>query len=61
MSAVLERVRHRVTVDEFHKMGEAGIFMEDDRVERETFPGGTLAPRALPDCRVVVEELFPRL
>lgn len=33
MSAVLERVRHRVTVDEFHKMGEAGIFMEDDRVE----------------------------
>lgn len=33
MNAVLERVRHRVTVDEFHKMAEAGIFMEDDRVE----------------------------
>lgn len=33
MNALLERVRHRVTVDEFHKMGEAGIFMEDDRVE----------------------------
>ena len=190
MNAVLERVRHRVTVDEFHKMAEAGIFMEDDRVElidgemvdmapigsrhasivkrltnllvtlaqgraivsaqdplrlaihsepepdlmllkpradfyseahpgaedvlllievcdtsvsydrevklplyarhgvaevwlidlearrvescrmpqpevgnyaeRETFPGGTIAPRALPDCRVVIEELFPR-
>lgn len=33
MNAVLERVRHRVTVDEFHKMGEAGVFTEDDRVE----------------------------
>ena len=33
MNALLERVRHRVTVDEFHKMGEAGVFMEDDRVE----------------------------
>ncbi len=26
-------VRHRFTVDEYHKMGEAGIFDEDDRVE----------------------------
>jgi Uma2 family endonuclease len=25
--------RHRFTVEEFHKMGEAGIFSEDDRVE----------------------------
>lgn len=25
--------RHRFTVDEYHKMGEAGIFGEDDRVE----------------------------
>lgn len=33
MNAVLEQVRHRVTVDEFHKMAAAGIFMEDDRVE----------------------------
>ncbi|HEX6748011.1 MAG TPA: Uma2 family endonuclease [Longimicrobium sp.] len=26
-------VRHRFTVDEFHRMGEAGILAEDDRVE----------------------------
>jgi len=25
--------RHRFTVDEYHRMGEAGIFGEDDRVE----------------------------
>ena len=25
--------RHRFTVDEYHRMGEAGIFDEDDRVE----------------------------
>jgi len=25
--------RHRFTVDEYHRMGEAGIFSEDDRVE----------------------------
>ncbi len=25
--------RHRLTVDEYHRMGEAGIFGEDDRVE----------------------------
>src|SRR5687767_10570058 len=25
--------RHRFTVDEFHRMGEVGLFSEDDRVE----------------------------
>lgn len=25
--------RHRITVEEYHRMGEAGIFSEDDRVE----------------------------
>lgn len=33
MGEVMERSRHRVTVEDFHKMGEAGIFLEDDRVE----------------------------
>ena len=33
MSAVMDRVRHRVTVADFHKMSEAGIFLEDDRIE----------------------------
>ncbi|MDP2794564.1 MAG: Uma2 family endonuclease [Sulfurisoma sp.] len=33
MSAVLDSVRHRVTVDEFYKMVDGGVFMEDDRVE----------------------------
>src|ERR687887_2846229 len=31
MSVVLKT--HRFTVDEYHRMGEAGIFSEDDRVE----------------------------
>ncbi|MBP1150702.1 hypothetical protein JOD69_002545 [Methylocaldum sp. RMAD-M] len=25
--------RHRITVEDYHRMGEAGIFSEDDRVE----------------------------
>ena len=29
----IESRRHRFTVDEFHRMGEAGIFDENDRVE----------------------------
>ena len=29
----VEILRHRFTVDEYHRMGEAGIFTEDDRVE----------------------------
>lgn len=29
----LARARHKLTVDEFHRMGEAGILDEDDRVE----------------------------
>ncbi len=47
MSAVMDQVRHRVTVADFHKMGEAGIFLEDDRVE-------------LIDCAVDVDHLFPQ-
>ncbi len=29
----MDAVRHRFTVGEYRKMGEAGIFSEDDRVE----------------------------
>ena len=29
----IEVLRHRFTVDEYHRMGEAGIFTEGDRVE----------------------------
>lgn len=29
----MDAVRHRFTVEEYRKMGEAGIFGEDDRVE----------------------------
>ena len=45
---VIEVRRHSFTVDEFAKMGEAGIFTEDDRVElidgeiREMAPIGSL-------------------
>jgi len=33
MSAILSRSRRRFTVTQFQKMGEAGIFREDERVE----------------------------
>ena len=35
MSAIVDQQarRHRLTVREYHRMGEAGIFAEDDRVE----------------------------
>src|SRR5262245_10026809 len=34
MQTISTEVRpHRFTVDEYHKMGESGIFYEDDRVE----------------------------
>jgi Uma2 family endonuclease len=33
MAADVELVRRRFTVDEYHRMGEAGILNEDDRVE----------------------------
>ncbi len=29
----VQLVRHRFTVDEYHRMSETGIFAEDDRVE----------------------------
>ncbi|HEY3100661.1 MAG TPA: Uma2 family endonuclease, partial [Methylomirabilota bacterium] len=33
MATDVEVVRRRFTVDEYHRMGEAGILNEDDRVE----------------------------
>jgi Uma2 family endonuclease len=33
MNAVVAPQRHRITVAEYHQMGEAGIFDEDDRIE----------------------------
>jgi Uma2 family endonuclease len=30
---VIAPTRHRLTVEEYHRMGEAGIFDEDDRIE----------------------------
>ena len=33
MSELMEQARHRVTVSDYYKMAEVGIFGEDDRVE----------------------------
>ena len=30
---VREPTRHHLTIHDFHRMGEAGIFSEDDRIE----------------------------
>ncbi|MCB1770852.1 MAG: Uma2 family endonuclease [Candidatus Competibacteraceae bacterium] len=33
MNAIIEPRRHRITIEEYHQMGEAGIFDEDARIE----------------------------
>lgn len=32
MAALLERVRHRLTIADYHKMGAAGVFGPTERV-----------------------------
>jgi Uma2 family endonuclease len=56
--------RHRITVEEYHRMGEAGIFSEDDRVELiegeiiDTTPIGTRHANAV---RKLIRILADRL
>ena len=58
--------RHSFTVDEFAKMGEAGIFTEDDRVElidgeiREMAPIGSLHAGIVNRLTVTLVELLGR-
>ena len=58
--------RHCLTVDEFAKMGEAGIFTEDDRVElidgeiREMGPIGSLHAGTVNRLTVMLIELLGR-
>ena len=58
--------RHSFTVDEFAKMGEAGIFTEDDRVElidgeiREMGPIGSLHAGTVNRLTVMLIELLGR-
>ncbi len=62
----MEVRRHRFTVDEFAKMGEAGIFTEDDRVElidgeiREMAPIGSLHAGIVDRLTVTLIELLGR-
>ena len=63
---VIEVRRHSFTVDEFAKMGEAGIFTEDHRVElidgeiREMAPIGSLHAGTVDRLTVVLVELLRR-
>ena len=63
---VVEVRRHSFTVDEFAKMGEAGIFTEDDRVElidgeiREMAPIGSLHAGVVNRLNVTLVELLGR-
>ena len=56
--------RHRFTVDEFARMGEAGIFAEDDRVELIDGEVREMTPIGSPHAGIVnrlTELLFTRL
>lgn len=33
MSDLMDRARHRLSVDDYHKMADAGVFGHEDRVE----------------------------
>ncbi len=63
---VVEVRRHSFTVDEFAKMGEAGIFTEDDRVElidgeiREMAPIGSLHAGVVNRLNARLAELLRR-
>ena len=63
---VVEVRKHSFTVDEFAKMGEAGIFTEDDRVElidgeiREMAPIGSLHAGVVDRLNVTLVELLRR-
>jgi len=63
---VVEVRRHSFTVDEFAKMGEAGIFTEDDRVElidgeiREMAPIGSKHAGVVNRLTVALVELLGR-
>ena len=63
---VTETRRYSFTVDEFAKMGEAGIFTEDDRVElidgeiREMTPIGPLHATIVNRLNVTLVELLKR-
>jgi hypothetical protein len=46
--------RRRFTVDEYHRMGEAGVLAEDDRVGR----GRLVSPLAFPRVRFRTSEIL---
>ncbi len=64
-------VKRRFTVDEYHRMGEAGIFRPDERVEVHRDPAGAdyrtvevvprtgrLSPAALAGVQIAVAEIL---
>lgn len=62
MNEALARVRHRLTVPDFHKMGEAGILRATDRVELIEGEIVDMAPIGHPHAYVVnrLAQLFSR-
>src|SRR5438874_2289676 len=56
MATLTAPTRYRFTVDEYHLMGEVGIFHEDDRVE--LFEGAiiTMTPIGLPHATCVSDQ-----
>ena len=55
MSAVFTPTRYKLTVEDFEKLGEAGVLNEDSRVE---LIEGELIEMALPGVKLVVGEVF---
>ena len=55
---------HKLTVEESHRLTEAGVLDDDDRVElldREIIEmlGGSVSPTAFPDVRIEASEVIP--
>jgi hypothetical protein len=61
MAVEVELPRRLFTVEEYHRMAEAGILAADARVELiegEIGPGQTVSPLAFPDVSFPVTDFF---
>lgn len=64
MGTAFPPTRYKLTVDEYHKMGEAGILNEDDRIELidgELIQMASIGARHAGTVTLLIELLMPRV